>query len=124
VKQRFIRVGDKLDDDVVAVRGGELDPEILRSDALRTHAIYGAYGVSVFAARDTTLDELAQQAPLVRFGRLTLIIVGVLRSAELRLEPTGRNFRHFTIEFDQLDEGITRLCHREHHVILNPYHAS
>jgi hypothetical protein len=38
VKQRLIRVGDELTDDVaIVVRGGDLDPEILRHDALRNH---------------------------------------------------------------------------------------
>jgi hypothetical protein len=68
--------GDVLEDgDVVLVRGGDLDPDILRADAARYHSIYGVYGVSVFAVRDATVDELAQQAPLVRFDRLTLLKV-------------------------------------------------
>ena len=53
------------------VRGGDLDPDILCEDALRYHSIYGVYGVSVFAVRDATIDELAQHAPLVRFDRLS-----------------------------------------------------
>ena len=40
MKQRYMRVGDELaDDESVVVRGGELDREIIRSDALRNHAI-------------------------------------------------------------------------------------
>ena len=31
------------------VRGGELDPEVLREDAVRYHRTYGVYGISVFA---------------------------------------------------------------------------
>lgn len=42
-----------------------LDPEVLRVDAERYHGIYGSYGISVFAVRDATLEELAQQTPLV-----------------------------------------------------------
>jgi hypothetical protein len=123
VKQRFVRAGDDLrDDDVVVIRGGLLDPDILRTDALRNHAVYGTYGISVFAVRDATLDELAQQAPLVRFERLTLMTVGAIRSAGLRLEPTGRNVRHFDVGFDDLDDGIVRLCACEHRVVDNPYH--
>lgn len=62
MKQRFIRVGDELADDVtVVVRGGVLDAVLLREDALRNYAIYATYGISVFAARDLTVDELAQQ---------------------------------------------------------------
>ncbi len=60
MKQRFVRIGDELTDDVsVVVRGGALDPVVLRADALRNHSIYGTYGISVFAVRDLTLDELA-----------------------------------------------------------------
>lgn len=74
----------------------------MRADAARYYAIYGEYGISVFAARDATVDELAQQAPLVRFEILTLVRVGALLAAGFRLEPTGRNPRHFTVTFDDL----------------------
>lgn len=72
MKQRFIREGDELkDNSSIVVRGGPLDPEVITPDALRHHDIYGTYGISVFAIRDTTLDELAQQPPLIRFELLT-----------------------------------------------------
>ncbi len=81
-KQRHLRVGDDLeDDDVVVVRGGQLDAVVLRADARRYHDIYAEFGFSVFAARGITVDELAQQPPLVRFEVLTLVRVGVLRAA-------------------------------------------
>ncbi len=84
-KQRHVRSGDRLDDDdTVVIRGGDLDIDVVRVDAERYHAISGEYGISVFAARDATVDELAQQAPLVRFEILTLVRVGTL------LEPTTR----------------------------------
>ncbi len=77
MKLRRLRDGDVLEDgDVVLVRGGDLDPEILCADAVRYRGIYGVYGISVFAARDTAVDELAQQSPLVRFDRLSLLRVG------------------------------------------------
>ena len=66
MKQRYLRVGDELpDDESVVVRGGEHRASSGRT-ALRNHAVYGSYGISVFAVRDLTLDELAQQPPLVR----------------------------------------------------------
>ena len=41
-KQRHLRALDHLDDDdIVVVRGGDLDPEALCSDAERYHSIYG-----------------------------------------------------------------------------------
>ena len=122
-KQRHLRPGDHLnDEDVLVVRGGDLDPEALRFDAERYHAIYGDYGLSVLATRDVPVDELAQQSPLVRFEVLTLMRVGVLRSAGFRLEPPGRNPRHFTVAFDDLEAGIEELGRCEHRTWVNPYH--
>ncbi len=73
------------------------------------HSIYGDYGLSVLATRDVAVDDLAPQAPLVRFEVLTLVRVGVLRSAGFRLEPTSRNPRHCTVAFDDLEAGIEEL---------------
>jgi hypothetical protein len=40
VKQRYIRVGDELGDEVtIVVRGGILDPDLLRADALRNYVL-------------------------------------------------------------------------------------
>lgn len=124
-KHRHLRPRDQLDDDeTVVVRGGRLDPAGLRADASRYHSIYGGYGLSVFATRGVAVEELAQQAPLVRFEVLTLVRAGVLRSAGFRLEPTGRNPRHFTISFDDLDAGVEALLGCEHSSWTNPYHEA
>jgi hypothetical protein len=123
VKQRYVRVGDEIADNVsVVVRGGFLDADVLRTDSLRNFAVYGTYGVSVFASRDITLDEMAQAPPMVRFGQLTLMTVEALRREGLRLEPTGRNPRHFDVAFDDLEQGVERLLGCEHRTIVNPYH--
>jgi hypothetical protein len=60
----------------------ELEAALLREDPQRNDAIYGVYGISVFALRDATVDELARQPALVRFEVLTLVTVGVLRAAK------------------------------------------
>jgi hypothetical protein len=91
---------------------------VLRSDAVRYHSIYG---ISVVAARDVTVDELAQQPPLIRFDAPTLVEAGLLRAAGLRLEPTGQNRRHFTVAFDDPDKGVEALGRCEHVVWENPY---
>lgn len=123
VKLRYVRAGDHLDDATqLIVRGGRLDPGLVRQDAERMHAIYGVYGISVFAVRDATLPELAQQAPLIRFRELSLMTVGVIRASGLRLEPTGRNPRHYTVQLDDLGEALVRLCALEHEIWPNPYH--
>lgn len=100
-----------------------LEPHGLRVDASRYCGVYGDYELAVFAARDIVVDELAQQPPLVRFEVLTLVSAGVLRSAGFRLEPTGRNPRHFTVAFDDLDAGVEALLACEHRSWINPYHG-
>jgi hypothetical protein len=97
---------------------------VLRIDALRYHGIYGGYGISAFAARGATVEEVAQQVPLVRFARLALLKVADVRKAGLRLEATGRNPRHYTVGFDDLDAGITALAGCEHRIVLNRYHEA
>lgn len=123
MKLRRLREGDVLEDgDVALVRGGDLDPDVLRADAVRYHSIYGAYGISVFAVRGVTVDELAQQVPLVRFDRLTLLRVRDVLAVEMRVEPTGRNPCHYTVGFDDLDDRVRRLASCPHRVVPNAYH--
>lgn len=122
MKLRLLRDGDALDEDTLLVRGGELDPDVLRADARQYHGVYGTYGISVFAVRGLSLDEMAQQVPLVRFRRMTLITAGELTGAGLRLEPTGRNPRHYTVGFDDLGQGMKVLAGCQRQVVTNPYH--
>ena len=123
MKLRRLRDNDVLENgDIVLVRGGDLDLDILRVDAVRYYSIYGVYGISVFAARDVTVDELAQQVPLVRFDRLSLLKVKDILAAGMRLEPTGRNPRHYTVSFDDLKDGVHRLVSCPRRVMLNVYH--
>jgi hypothetical protein len=68
------------------------------------------------------VDELAQQAPLVRFDRLSLLKVRDVLAAGMRLEPTGRNPRHFTVGFDDLEVGVRRLVSCPHQLVPNVYH--
>ncbi|MFV0317752.1 MAG: hypothetical protein ACK5O2_12425 [Microthrixaceae bacterium] len=58
----------------------------------------------------------------MRFETLTLIRAGDLRAAGLRLDPTGRNPRHFPVVFDELDFGVEALASCEHISWINPYH--
>lgn len=85
--------------------------------------IYTVYGISVFALRGATIDELAQQTPLIRFPQFTVMPVGAIRAAGLRLEPTGRNPRHYTVMLDDLDE-VESLRTAEHQIWTNPYHEA
>jgi hypothetical protein len=122
VKLRRLRDGGDLPDgDVVLIRGGALDRAILRADALRYHDVYGSYGISVFAALGATLEEMSQQVPLVRFAHLTLLNSTDLRRIGFGLEPTGRNPRHYTVSFEDLEKGLTQLVGCAHQVVPNAY---
>lgn len=124
MKTRFIRPDSPLlDTTVVVIRGGQLDPDVIRDDAVRTHRIYGDYAISVFAADGKSVDELAQESPLVRFELLTLMTVGDLRTAGFELKPTGRHPLHYSIDFDNIETGIVRLLGCAHRTIPNPYHG-
>jgi hypothetical protein len=124
MKVRHIRPGDVLDDDEqVVVGGGDLDAEVVRADAQRMTSVYGVYGIAVFALRGVSLDELAQQPPLIRFAELVLVTVGTIRAAGLYLEPTGRNPRHFTIVLPDLTSGVEALCACDRLLWDNPYHV-
>jgi hypothetical protein len=123
MKLRRLRDDDALEDgDIVLVRGGDLDPDILRVDVARYYSIHGVYGISVFAGRDITVDELAQQVPLVRFNQLSLLKVRDVLAVGMRLEPTGRNPLHYTVSFDDLEDGVHRLIGCPHQVMPNAYH--
>ena len=123
-KQRFLRRGDELTDDtMIVIRGGLLEEMLLRSDALRNFEVYGTFGISVFAIKDSTVDAVAAEARFGRFERLTLIRAGELRARGLRIEPTGQNVRHYDVGFDVLDDGIAALMGCDCEIIENQYHV-
>jgi hypothetical protein len=45
----------------------------------------------------------------VRFPSITLMTVGAIRAAGLRLSPSGRNPLHHSIDFDDLAVGASRV---------------
>jgi hypothetical protein len=69
MKLRRLRDGDVLEDgDIVLVRGGDRDPDILSEDAVRYHGIYGVYGISVFAVGDATILARPERRGQVLLG--------------------------------------------------------
>jgi hypothetical protein len=88
MKLRLLRDGDALAGGTLLVRGGELDPDVIRADARRYHDMYGTYGISVFA---------------------------------VRLEPTGRNPRHYTGGFEDLILGMKALTGCQRQVVTDSY---
>ncbi len=107
-------------DSLVLVRGGDLDEETLRRDALRTFRRFGAYGVSVLAApTEAALDEVARTV-LVRWNALVLIRAGTIRAAGLELRPTFRR-PHYTVMLPDLDRDVPRLARCQNELRKNPH---
>lgn len=108
------------DDSLVVVRGGELDPDGIRDDAVRTFRRFGEYGVSVLAVpSEEALDELARTT-LLRFEVLTLVRAGTLRAVGLELRPTFRR-PHYTVMLPALDDDTARLVQCDNVRWSNPY---
>jgi hypothetical protein len=52
----------------------------------------------------------------------SLLTVRDVLAAGMRLEPTGRNPRHYTLSFDDLEDGVQRLVSCPHQVMPNAYY--
>ncbi len=108
------------DSALVVVRGGLLDLDTLRFDAIEAHRRFGEYGNSVFAAAgDDEVDALARDR-LSRFEVLTVMTVGAIRIAGLDLRPTFRR-PHYTIMLPRLDQDLALLLGCENVVRPNPH---
>lgn len=116
-----VRTDALADDALVVVRGGDLDPGTIRSDAVAAHARFGAYGISVFAAPDEASLDLLARDRLAQFDVLVLMTAGAIRQAGLTLLPTFRR-PHYTIVLASLDRGIDRLLRCENVRWANPHY--
>ncbi len=55
----WVRKEPRAPDSLVVVRGGDLNEEEIRRDALRTHRRFGEYGISVLGVpNERALDEI------------------------------------------------------------------
>ena len=108
------------DGELVIVRGGRLEREGLRFDAMEAHRRFGEYGVSVFAAGDEDELDGLNRDRLSRFDVLTVMRAGTIRAAGLELRPTFRS-PHYTIMLPDLDSDLARLLACENETRVNPY---
>jgi hypothetical protein len=51
-----------------------------------------------------------------------VIAVRDVLASGMRLEPTGRNPRHYTLGFDDLEDGVRQLANCAHQVVPNVYY--
>lgn len=100
------------DDTVVVVRGGLAAADSIRRTAEVSYTLHGFYGVSVFLAFDTTVEDLVRRTPEVspdRYKQLRTTTVGAIRQADFELLATGE-WPHYDIVLADLgDETVERL---------------
>jgi hypothetical protein len=109
-------------DAVLVVRGDELEPEILRADAIRFRrrfADWGRYGVSAFVAVDDDEIEVLCETRLERFATVVVFRIADLVAAEIEVVPTFRR-PHITVAHVELDSLVSGLRSCEHRSLSNP----
>ena len=119
-KKQRQRRGEQLPDDAAfVVRGDLLVPEVLAASATENDAIYGFFGVSVFAeVGGITWADIAS-TKLRRADWVVLFTAGALRRAGLELWDTGQA-PHYDIVHAHLDQLVSRILGCEHRVVPNP----
>jgi hypothetical protein len=117
-----VRTEQLADDALVVVRGGDLDIDVIRSDAVAAHARFGKYGISVFGAADLAAVDVLARDRLAQFEVLVLMTAGTIRRAGLELRPTFRR-PHYTIMLLELDRDIDRLMSCERVQRANQYYV-
>ena len=121
-KHRYLRAGDECTTTTRSwCEADSSRPTYFRTTLSATTPSTAPTG-SLCSQRGTSPSKSsAQEPPLIRFAVLTLVRVGA-RDVGFRLEPSGRNTRHFTVAFDDLDAGVAALVRCEHQRWDNPYH--
>lgn len=108
-----LRGEDAPDEADVVIRGGAngMAPETLGRTAMRCFEEFGFYGVSVFVAIDTSVEDLCRTVDAVqRYGQVRRSTVGRLHEAGFALIATGRR-PHFDIVLPDITQAtFTRLA--------------
>jgi hypothetical protein len=111
---------------LLVVRGDELRPEILRTDALRffrRYRTWGRYGVSAFSAVDEPEVEAICETRLERFEMVVLYDRPDLERAGIEIVPTIRR-PHVTLAHQSLDALVHGLRSCQHGTLANRYFDS
>lgn len=116
-----VRLEALADDELVVVRGGLLEVDRLRRDAVMAFRRFGEYGVSALAAPDESALDVIARTILLGEGVLTLATAGAIRRTGLELRPTFRR-PHYSVMLPDLEADLIRLVSCENVVQDNPHH--
>jgi hypothetical protein len=112
------------DDAVLVVRGDELDPTMLATDAgrfFRRFGAWGRYGVSAFLAADDNEVDVLCETRLEGFPEIVIFTRTDLEAAGVEVVPTFRH-PHVTLAHVELESLVHGLLTCEHRVLRNPHH--
>jgi hypothetical protein len=90
-KQRMRRGGGAPASDAVVLRGGSLDPQILREDAGTNFAVYGFYGLSVWLPDERHPEDALLATKLLKSRVVRRFTAGDLTARDLELWDTGQS---------------------------------
>jgi hypothetical protein len=111
------------DDAVLVVRGNELDPDVLRADAVRFRRRFGQwgrYGVSAFAAADDAEVDALCETRLGRFETVAIFRRSDLVARGIEIVPTFRR-PHVTLAHTNLEALVNELRSCDHRGLTNPH---
>jgi hypothetical protein len=106
------------------VRGGALDSELSRADAVRFQRRYprwGRYGISAYFAADNQEIDVLCKTRLERFGTVAVVYLSALDADGIEVVPTFRR-PHATLAHADLDVLVNGLRSCEHRILNNRYH--
>ena len=111
---------------LLVVRGDELDPEVLESDARRFRRrfeAWGRFGISALAAADESEVDALCETRLERFEIVLVFERLKLESFGIEVVPTFRR-PHVTLAHPDLGVLVNALQRCEHGERPNPYHVA
>jgi hypothetical protein len=121
-KQRARRGDPPLQSATVIVRGDLLDPAMLAESAARNFAVYGFYGISVFAETPDVSWVKLTETRFKGAAWIVLFTAGDLAGAGLELWDTGMAPHYDVVHADQ-NELVARMLGTVHRVVPNPHVA-
>lgn len=107
MKPLVLRNEEPPDDNVLVVRGGEMNTEDVRRTAASALEEMGAHVVSTYATLDQGLDELCRHRSLFRYRKIRTSTFGRLRAAGFPVLPTQAR-PHFDVLLSDIGDAALR----------------
>lgn len=123
-KQRMRRGEPSPAPDAVVLRGGALDRDVLRADAETNYAVYGFYGLSVWAPADAAGEDVLLATKLLKSRIVRRFLVADLIAGGLELWDTGQS-PHYDLVYLRdggVDDLVAAVIATHSTTLINPHH--